>query len=228
MQHLLRQCGTMARTLLRRPTTPTTPIATLSTTPRWFVSHKPRPKENFKPVVNCACARHPMPEEKVVQKKERPKDCDFDFRKLEINPYDDPCDCQDPPPAAGCKDVGRPKEVCCRTTRQYGCFCEEEEESCEEEEEEVEEVTKTCDLDFRKLEVNPYDDPCECHDPPPASSCESLANREDVCCRTQRPFGCDCAAYDQPGLECLKEKGPKQKSAKKECDNKNKWKGKCL
>lgn len=143
MQHLRRQCGPMARMLIAHPKTLTALIATFYTTPRPLISAKPPPKENLKTVVNCACARHPVPEEKAIQKKERPKDCNFDFKKLEINPYDESCDCQDPPPAAGCKDAGRPKEICCRSTRQYGCFCKEEEKSCEEEEEEVEEVTKS-------------------------------------------------------------------------------------
>lgn len=128
--------------LVGLPKTPTIPIATFLTTPQKLVGEKPPPKGNMKPVVNCACARHPMPEEKAVLKKERPKDCNFDFKKLEVNPYDKSCDCQDPPPATGCKDAGQPKEVCCRSTRQYGC-CKEEEKSCEEEEKEVEEATKS-------------------------------------------------------------------------------------
>lgn len=178
--------------------------------------------------VNCACAGHPWPVTDVDETRQvKKKDCTFDFRKLDVNPFDSPCDCQDPPPAAGCKDVGRPKEVCCRSVRQYGCQCEEEEESCDEEDVPEEVITKTCDLDFRKLEVNPYDDPCECHDAPPASSCASLANKEDTCCRTPQPFSCYCEAYDDPGLECVKEKAPKTPSKKKECNTKE-FKAKCV
>lgn len=181
-----------------------------------------------RPTVGCACARHPWPDDdkECEEKEEKAPDCDFNFKKLEVNPFDIPCDCQDPPPAAGCADVGRPKEVCCRSIRQYGCHCEEEEESCEEEEEEIVKEVKTCDLDFKKLEVNPYDDPCECHDPPPATSCAEIP-RKDVCCRTPKPFTCHCEAYDEPGLDCFKQKAPAEKRKAKEC-NKKEWKGKCL
>ncbi|KAG8313385.1 hypothetical protein J6590_001853 [Homalodisca vitripennis] len=229
MAHIFRNCGKVAKAVLKRPTTPQQSFNSGSINVRIgrVMESRGYAAKTAEGKVDCACARHPWPDKEVSAKaKQKQKDCDFDFRKMEVNPYDLPCDCKDPPPAAGCADVGRPKEVCCRSTRQYGCFCEEEEdEECEEEEEEV--VSKGCDLDFRKLEVNPYDEPCECHDPPPASSCESLANRPDVCCRTPVPFGCDCDAYNDPGLPCLKPKGPKAKKQKKECDKK-KFGVKCL
>lgn len=243
-QQLLRQCSKLALNAAVRPSTPSAVAKTFTSTAlgklpgmlypaasRGFATPATKTKKECKkrPTVGCACARHPWPEEdeECKEEEEKPKDCDFDFKKLEVNPFDIPCDCQDPPPAAGCADVGRPREVCCRSIRQYGCHCEEE-ESCEEEEE-VEEAAeaKTCDLDFKKLEVNPYDDPCECHDPPPSASCAEIP-RKDICCRTPKPFTCHCEAYDEPGLECFKEKAPPAKRLAKECNGKKEWKGKCL
>ncbi|XP_054276649.1 uncharacterized protein LOC128995657 [Macrosteles quadrilineatus] len=240
MTNVLRTLSKAAVTALSRPSTPSamatvvqdgmSPLVSLT---RGFAAPAAKLKKDCikkRPTINCACARHPWPEDdkECEEVQEKPKDCDFDFRKLEVNPFDPPCDCQDPPPAAGCADVGRPKEICCRSFRQYGCHCEEE-EVCEEE---VEEVThqieaKTCELDFKKLEVNPYDDPCECRDAPPVARCADLP-KKDLCCRTKKLFTCNCEAYDEPGLECLKQKVPKSKRTEaKKCDKKE-WKGKCM
>jgi len=261
MTLILRQCGRAARALaLVRPTTPTRgtnisnysvpktsslPPSIIDLTRRYATAQAKLKGTSVrgKNTIDCACARHPWPEEKKVEAiaKEKPKDCDFDFKKLEVNPYDTPCDCKDPPLARGCADVGQPREVCCRTLRQYGCYCEEEEEgeeeSCDDEEEaKVQEmVVKSCDLDFRKLEVNPYDDPCDCRDPAPASSCQTLGLNKNVCCRTRRPFGCYCDEYTEfDGLPCTKQKVPaaseeSSKKAKKdkECV-KTKYGVKCL